>query len=95
LTQALGEDKSNTLVDRILLAAASSVWISLKWMEPAVADVIRFEHRRFRISSVASLDLNHGGRGDQLFCSQCVLECNLLRVAALIPYSLPQLKETQ
>src|SRR3990167_9027324 len=45
LTQALGEDKSGNLIDRILLGGSTSGLDSLKWMEPrAVADVIRYEH---------------------------------------------------
>ena len=46
LTSALGEDKANGLIDRILLGGNTSGLDSLKWMEPrAVADVIRYEHR--------------------------------------------------
>src|SRR5690554_4837348 len=45
LTQALGEDKANSLVDRILMGGSTSGLDSLKWMEPrAVAYVIRYEH---------------------------------------------------
>ncbi len=57
LTQALGEDKANSLVDRILLGGSTSGLDSLKWMEPrAVADVIRFEHPQIQSIVVASLD---------------------------------------
>src|SRR5690606_40761609 len=39
LTQALGEDKAGSLIDRILLGGNTSGLDSLKWMEPrAVAD---------------------------------------------------------
>lgn len=57
LTQALGEDKANNLIDRILLGGNTSGLDSLKWMEPrAVADVIRYEHPQIQAIVVAYLD---------------------------------------
>jgi flagellar motor switch protein FliG len=57
LTQALGEDKANGLIDRILLGGNTSGLDSLKWMEPrAVADVIRYEHPQIQAIVVAYLD---------------------------------------
>ncbi|HFX0879296.1 hypothetical protein K3Z90_23065 [Pseudomonas aeruginosa] len=57
LTQALGEDKANNLIDRILLGGSTSGLDSLKWMEPrAVADVIRYEHPQIQAIVVAYLD---------------------------------------
>nr|WP_294973479.1 flagellar motor switch protein FliG [uncultured Pseudomonas sp.] len=57
LNQALGEDKANGLVDRILLGGNTSGLDSLKWMEPrAVADVIRYEHPQIQAIVVAYLD---------------------------------------
>ncbi|SFD08887.1 flagellar motor switch protein FliG [Thiohalospira halophila DSM 15071] len=45
LTKALGEDKADSLVDRILLGKGSKGLESLRWMEPrAVAEMIRVEH---------------------------------------------------
>ncbi|MDF5810298.1 flagellar motor switch protein FliG [Pseudomonas aeruginosa] len=57
LTQALGEDKANNLIDRILLGGSTSGLDSLKWMElRAVADVIRYEHPQIQAIVVAYLD---------------------------------------
>ncbi|AGI23650.1 flagellar motor switch protein G [Pseudomonas sp. ATCC 13867] len=57
LTQALGEDKANNLIDRILLGGNTSGLDSLKRMEPrAVADVIRYEHPQIQAIVVAYLD---------------------------------------
>ncbi|MDF5955320.1 hypothetical protein P4110_10345 [Pseudomonas aeruginosa] len=57
LTQALGEDKANNLIDRILLGGSISGLDSLKWMEPrAVADAIRDEHPQIQAIVVAYLD---------------------------------------
>jgi flagellar motor switch protein FliG len=62
LTQALGEDKANGLIDRILLGGNTSGLDSLKWMEPrAVADVIRYEHPQIQAIVVAYLDPDQAG----------------------------------
>ena len=45
LVQALGQDKANSLLDRILLGGDSNGLETLKWMEPkTVADMVRNEH---------------------------------------------------
>jgi flagellar motor switch protein FliG len=45
LVKALGEEKADSLVDRILLGKGSKGLESLRWMEPrAVAEMIRVEH---------------------------------------------------
>lgn len=45
LTNALGGDKAEALLDRILMGRNSKGLDALKWMEPrAVADIIRLEH---------------------------------------------------
>ncbi len=45
LVGALGEDKANNVIDRILLGRHSKGLEALKWMDPrAVAEVIRLEH---------------------------------------------------
>ena len=62
LNQALGEDKANGLIDRILLGGNTSGLDSLKWMEPrAVADVIRYEHPQIQAIVVAYLDPDQAG----------------------------------
>jgi len=45
LIGALGEDKANNIIDRILLGRHSKGLEALKWMDPrAVAEIIRLEH---------------------------------------------------
>lgn len=57
LTQALGEDKASSLIDRILIGGNTTGLDTLKWMEPrAVADVIRYEHPQIQAIVVSYLD---------------------------------------
>jgi len=45
LVQALGEDKAESLIDRILLGRNTTGLDTLKWMDPrAIADIVRNEH---------------------------------------------------
>lgn len=93
LTQALGEDKANSLVDRILLGGSTSGLDSLKWMEPrAVADVIRFEHPQIQAIVVAYLDPDMSAEVIGYFDHKVRLDV-LLRVAALNTVQPSALKE--
>ncbi|ONM45914.1 flagellar motor switch protein FliG [Halopseudomonas pachastrellae] len=93
LTQALGEDKANSLVDRILLGGSTSGLDSLKWMEPrAVADVIRFEHPQIQAIVVAYLDPDMAAEVVGYFDHKVRLDI-LLRVAALNTVQPSALKE--
>lgn len=57
LTQALGEDKASSLIDRILIGGNTTGLDTLKWMEPrAVADMIRYEHPQIQAIVVSYLD---------------------------------------
>jgi flagellar motor switch protein FliG len=57
LTQALGDDKASSLVDRILIGGNTTGLDTLKWMEPrAIADVIRYEHPQIQAIVVSYLD---------------------------------------
>jgi flagellar motor switch protein FliG len=57
LVQALGEDRANSLIDRILLGRNTSGLDSLKWMEPrAIADLVRNEHPQIIAIVMAHLD---------------------------------------
>jgi len=57
LTQALGEDKASSLIDRILIGGNTTGLDTLKWMEPrAVADVIRYEHPQIQAIVLSYLD---------------------------------------
>ena len=47
LTNALGEDKASSLIDRILTNKSAKGLDSLKWMDPrSVADVVKNEHQK-------------------------------------------------
>jgi len=91
LTSALGEDKANGLIDRILLGGNTSGLDSLKWMEPrAVADVIRYEHPQIQAIVVAYLDPDRAGEvlgqfdhKDRLDIIRRVSSLNAVQPAAL------------
>ncbi len=93
LTQALGEDKANSLVDRLAMGFANSGLDSLKWMEPrAVADVIRYEHPQIQAIVVAYLDPDMAAEVVGYFDHKVRLDI-LLRVAALNTVQPSALKE--
>ncbi|HEX8591800.1 MAG TPA: flagellar motor switch protein FliG [Pseudomonas sp.] len=93
LTQALGEDKANGLIDRILLGGNTSGLDSLKWMEPrAVADVIRFEHPQIQAIVVAYLDADQAGEVLSHFDHKVRLDI-ILRVSSLNTVQPAALKE--
>ncbi|MCR8921655.1 flagellar motor switch protein FliG [Dasania sp. GY-MA-18] len=57
LVEALGDDKANSLVDRILLGGNTTGLDTLKWMDArAVADIIRHEHPQIQAIVVSYLD---------------------------------------
>jgi flagellar motor switch protein FliG len=57
LVEALGDDKANSLVDRILLGGNTTGLDTLKWMDPrSVADIIRHEHPQIQAIVIAYLD---------------------------------------
>ncbi|QSP94408.1 flagellar motor switch protein FliG [Marinobacter salinisoli] len=57
LTQALGEDKAASLIDRILVGGNTTGLDTLKWMEPrAVGDIIRYEHPQIQAIVISYLD---------------------------------------
>jgi flagellar motor switch protein FliG len=60
LRKALGEDKANLLIDRILQQTDVAGIESLKWMDPAsVADLLRNEHPQIVAAIVAHLEFDH------------------------------------
>ena len=96
LTQALGEDRASSLIDRILHGRNTSGLDTLKWMEPrAIAELVRNEHPQIIAIVLAHLD------GDQ---AAEVLKCLpervrvdvLLRLATLDgipPHALSELND--
>lgn len=57
MTEALGEDKANGLIDRILVGANTKGLDTLKWMdERAVAELIRHEHPQIQAIVISYLE---------------------------------------
>ena len=57
LTKALGPEKANSVIERILMGGNTKGLDTLKWMEPrAVADIIRFEHPQVQAIVLTYLD---------------------------------------
>ncbi len=57
LKQALGGDKADAVIDRILLGANTKGLDTLKWMDPrGVADIIRFEHPQIQSIVLSYID---------------------------------------
>lgn len=83
LTEALGEDKANGLIDRILLGGNTTGLDTLKWMEPrSVADIIRYEHPQIQAIVLSYLDSDQAAEILQFFDAKVRLDV-MLRVAAL------------
>ncbi len=83
LTQALGEDKASSLIDRILIGGNTTGLDTLKWMEPrSVADVIRYEHPQIQAIVVSYLDPDQAAEVLTNFDDKVRLDV-VMRVAAL------------
>ncbi len=60
LNNALGEDKANQVIDRILFGHSSKGLESLKWMEPkSIAEMVRREHPQIMAIVLSYLDSDH------------------------------------
>ena len=83
LTQALGGDKADALIDRILLGGNTTGLDSLKWMEPRqVADLIRHEHPQIQAIVVSYLDADQSAEILMNFDEKVRLDI-VMRVASL------------
>jgi flagellar motor switch protein FliG len=96
LVQALGEDRANSLIDRILLGRNTSGLDTLKWMEPrAVADLVRNEHPQIIAIVLSHLDPDQAA--ETLRClGERVRPDVLLRIATLDgipPHALNELND--
>ena len=57
LTNALGEEKASSMIDRILLGGHTKGLESLKWMDPrAIVELVRFEHPQIIAIVLSYLD---------------------------------------
>jgi len=62
LRKALGDEKANILIDRILTGGDVSGIESLKWMDPdSVAELLRNEHPQIVAAILVHLDSDHAG----------------------------------
>ncbi|UZE94962.1 flagellar motor switch protein FliG [Alkalimarinus alittae] len=83
LTQALGEDKASSLIDRILIGGNTTGLDTLKWMESrSVADIIRHEHPQIQAIVVSYLDPDQSAEVLTNFDEKVRLDI-VMRVAAL------------
>lgn len=97
LRKALGEDKANGLIDRILLGGNTTGLDTLKWMEArAVADIIRYEHPQIQAIVISYLDADHAAGVITQFADTRVRLDIMMRVASLDtiqPRALQELNE--
>ncbi|WP_144395173.1 flagellar motor switch protein FliG [Pleionea sediminis] len=83
LKSALGDDKADALIDRILLGANTKGLDTLKWMDPrAVADIIRYEHPQIQSIVLSYLDPDQSAEILALFPEKTRLDLSL-RISAL------------
>ena len=83
LKRALGEDKANLLLDRILQGADVSGIESLKYMDPsAVAELMRHEHPQIVAAILVHLEFEHAAAVLKLFSERQRNEV-LVRIATL------------
>jgi flagellar motor switch protein FliG len=83
LKAALGDDKADALIDRILLGANTKGLDTLKWMDPrAVADIIRYEHPQIQSIVLSYLDPDQSAEILALFPEKVRLDL-ALRISAL------------
>lgn len=83
LVTALGEDKANSLIDRILLGGNTTGLDTLKWMDSrSIADMIRNEHPQIQAIVIAYLDPDQSAEILTYFPEKVRLDI-MMRVASL------------
>ncbi|MAZ65853.1 MAG: flagellar motor switch protein FliG [Kangiellaceae bacterium] len=83
LTNALGEEKAGSLIDRILLGANTKGLDTLKWMDSrAVAEMIRFEHPQIQSIVLSYLDPDQSSEILSMFPEKVQLDL-IMRIASL------------
>lgn len=83
LVTALGQDKADGLVDRILLGGNTTGLDTLKWMDArSVSDIIRNEHPQIQAIVIAYLDPDQAAEILNYFAEKVRLDV-MLRVASL------------
>lgn len=96
LVQALGEDRANGLIDRILMGRNTSGLDSLKWMEPrAIAELVRNEHPQIIAIVLAHLEGDQAAEVLKCFPERARVDV-LLRLSTLDgipPHALNELND--
>jgi flagellar motor switch protein FliG len=83
LRKALGEDKANLLIDRIMQGGDTAGIESLKWMDPAsVGELLRTEHPQIAAAILVHLDFDQAAEVLKTFTERQRNEV-LVRVATL------------
>lgn len=83
LNKALGEDKAENIIDRILQGGNTKGLESLKWMDPrAVAEIIRLEHPQIIAIVLSYLDSDQSAEILTLFPDRVRVDV-LMRIATL------------
>ncbi|MEM7467029.1 MAG: flagellar motor switch protein FliG [Pseudomonadota bacterium] len=83
LTDALGSDKAQSMIDRILTANNTGGLESLKWMDArAISELIRFEHPQVTSIILSYLDSDQAAEVLQLLPDEARPEL-LMRIASL------------
>jgi len=83
LVQALGDDKANSIIDRVLMGGKTKGLETLKWMDPrSVAEIIRLEHPQIIAIVLAYLDPDHAAEVIALFPERVRTDI-LMRIASL------------
>ena len=83
LTDALGTDKAQNMIDRILLGSNTGGLESLKWMDArSISDLVRFEHPQVTSIILSYLDSDQAAEVLQ-FLPEDIRPELLMRIAAL------------
>ncbi|MBJ54758.1 MAG: flagellar motor switch protein FliG [Gammaproteobacteria bacterium] len=93
LTEALGEERARSFLDRILLGNSGAGISSLKWMDPrSVADVIKMEHPQIQAVVLSYLEPDQSAGILAQFPEKVRLEI-MMRIASLESVQPEALKE--
>ncbi|MEP6874635.1 MAG: flagellar motor switch protein FliG, partial [Burkholderiales bacterium] len=83
LRRALGEDKANLLIDRILQGGDTAGIEALKWMDPqSIGELLRIEHPQIAAALLVHLDSDHAADVLKTFSERQRNEV-LVRIATL------------
>lgn len=96
LTKALGPEKANSVIERILMGGNTTGLDTLKWMDPrGVADIVRFEHPQVQAIVLSYLDSDQAAAVLALFEEKERLEIviRISKLESVQPSALEELNE--